>query len=94
MEIVLIWLLTQLLTRLSEKWKVSQTYVAVGLSIILWAWYYVATKYYSIQRQQVVEFVWWVYATSQIIYNLAKKRWILDKLDSAKAKKTTKKEGK
>lgn len=93
MEIILIGILTQLLTRLSEKWKVSQTYVAVGLSIILWAWYYVATKYYSIQRQQVVEFVWWVYATSQVIYNLAKKRWILDKLDSAK-KKTTKKEGK
>lgn len=93
MEIILIGILTQLLTRLSEKWKVSQTYVAVGLSIILWAWYYIATKYYSIQRQQVVEFVWWVYATSQIIYNLANKRWILDKLDSAK-KKTTNKEGK
>lgn len=84
MEIILIGILTQLLTRLSERWKVSQTYVAVGLSIVLWAWYYVATKYYSIQRQQVVEFVWWVYATSQIIYNLAKKRWILDKLDSKK----------
>ena len=84
MEIILIWILTQLLTRLSEKWKVSQTYVAVGLSIILWAWYYAATKYYSIQRQQVVEFVWWVYATSQIIYNLAKKRWIFDKIDSKK----------
>lgn len=81
MEIILIWLLTQLLTRLSEKWKVSQTYVAVWLSIILWAGYYIATKYYSIQRQQVVEFIAGVYASSQLIYNLAKKRGILDKLD-------------
>lgn len=84
MEIILIGLLTQLLTRLSERWKVSQTYVAVGLSIILWAWYYIATKYYSIEWQKIVEFVWWVYATSQVIYNLAKKRGILEKLDEKK----------
>lgn len=87
MEILLIGLLTQLLTRLSEKWKVSQTYIALGLSIILGAWYYIATKYYSVERQQVVEFVAWVYATSQVIYNLAKKRWILEKLDENKDKK-------
>lgn len=81
MEILLIWLLTQLLTRLSERWKVSQTYIALWLSILLWAWYYIATKYYSIQWQQVVEFIWWVYASSQLFYNLAKKWWIFEKLD-------------
>lgn len=90
MEILLIGLLTQLLTRLSERWNVSQTYIALGLSIVLWAWYYIATKYYSIQWQQVVEFVWWVYATSQVIYNLAKKRWILSKLDEKQEKKKDK----
>ena len=84
MEIVLIWLLTQLLTRLSEKTKLSQTYIALWLSIILWAWYYVATKYYAIQWQQILEFVGWVYASSQLFYNLAKKRWILESLDKKK----------
>ena len=87
MEIVLIWLLTQLLTRLSERWKVSQTYIALWLSILFWAWYYVATTYYAVQWQQVLEVVGWVYASSQVFYNLAKKRWIFDKID-------TKKEGK
>jgi hypothetical protein len=77
MEIILIGLLTQLLTRLSERWKVSQTYIAIGLSIILWAWYYIATTYYNVQRQQLLEFVWWVYASSQIFFNLAKKRGII-----------------
>jgi len=81
LETALLWLLTQLLTRLSEKWKVSQTYIALWLSIILWAWYYIATKYYSIEWQKIVEFVGWVYASSQVIYNLTKKWWILEKLD-------------
>lgn len=87
MKIVLLWVLTQLLTRLSEKTKLSQTYVAVILSILLWAWYYIATKYYSVQRQQVLEFVGGVYASSQIIYNLCKKRGILDKLDKSNEQK-------
>lgn len=87
MEVILIWLLTQLLTRLSERWKVSQTYIALWLSILFWAWYYVATTYYAVQWQQVLEVVGWVYASSQVFYNLAKKRWIFDKID-------TKKEGK
>lgn len=86
MEIILIWLLTQLLTRLSERRKVSQTYIALWLSIILWAWYYVATTYYAIQWQQVLEVVWWVYASSQVFYNLAKKRWILDKIEKNEGK--------
>lgn len=84
MEVILIWLLTQLLTRLSERWKVSQTYIAIWLSILLWAWYYVATTYYAVQWQQVLEVVGWVYASSQVFYNLAKKRWIFDKIDSKK----------
>jgi hypothetical protein len=79
LETVLLWLLTQLLTRLSEKWKVSQTYIALWLSILLWAWYYVATTYYDVQWQQLVEVMWWVYASSQLFYNLAKKWWIIDK---------------
>lgn len=78
MEVILIGLLTQLLTRLSERWKVSQTYIAIWLSIILWAWYYIATTYYNIQRQQLLEWIGWVYASSQVFYNLAKKRGIIN----------------
>lgn len=78
MEIILIWLLSSVLTWLSWKLKVSKTYVSIILCIILWAWYYFATKYYSIQWQEIVEVIWWVYASSQIIYNLAKKRGLLE----------------
>lgn len=79
MTAVLLWLLTELLTKASEKFKVSQTYIALGLSVVLWAWYYVMSNYYSIQREQLVTFVAWVYATSQAIYSLGAKRWIIKK---------------
>lgn len=82
MEIALLWLIASALTWLSNKFKVSQTYLAIILSIILWAWYYVATNYYQVERQQLVERATWVYASSQIIYNLLKKRGLLDKLET------------
>ena len=79
MEAILLWLLVQMITKASEKWKISQTYLSIILAILLWAWYYVATTYYSIQRQQIVERAWWVYASSQLFYNIFKKAWLLDK---------------
>ena len=81
-EIALLWLITSVLTWLSNKLKVSQTYLAIILSLLLWAWYYVATNYYAVERQQIVERATGVYASSQIIYNLLKKRGLLDKLDT------------
>lgn len=78
MEILLIWLLIEILTKASEKRKVSQTYLALGLAIILWAGYYVATTYYAIQWQEMVEAMWWIYASSQLFYNLFRKRWIFN----------------
>lgn len=78
MEAILLWLLVQIITRASEKWKVSQTRLSIWLALILWAWYYVLSNYYSIQRQQIVERAWWVYASSQIFYNVFKKAWLLD----------------
>lgn len=78
MEAILLWLLVQMITKASEKWKVSQTYLSIWLAILLGAWYYVATTYYSIQWQQIIERVGWVYASSQLFYNLFKKAWLLD----------------
>lgn len=78
MEAILLWLLVQMITKASEKWKVSQTRLSIWLALILWAWYYVLSNYYSIQRQQIVERAWWVYASSQIFYNVFKKAWLLD----------------
>ena len=78
MEAILLWLLVQIITRASEKRKVSQTRLSIWLAIILWAWYYIATTYYYIQRQQIVERAGWVYASSQILYNLFKKAWLLE----------------
>jgi len=87
MEIVLIWLLIEILTKISEKRKVSQTYIAIGLAIILWAWYYIATTYYAIQWQKMIEVMWGVYASSQLFYSLFKKRWILNQKDDKKEAK-------
>lgn len=81
MEIALLWLIASALTWLSNKFKVSQTYLAIILSILLWAWYYVAINYYQVERQQLVEWATWVYASSQLIYNLLRKRGLLDKLN-------------
>ena len=78
MDLLLIWLLVEIITKASEKRKVSQTYLALWLAIILGAGYYVATNYYSIQWQQIVECMWWVYASSQLFYSLFKKRWIFN----------------
>lgn len=78
MEAILLWLLVQMITKASEKWKVSQTRLSIWLALILWAWYYVLSNYYSIQRQQIVERAWWVYASSQIFYNVFKKAWLLE----------------
>ena len=46
-------------------------------AIILCAGYYIATTYYSIQRQRIIERIWGVYASSQIFYNVFKKLWLL-----------------
>ena len=78
MEAILLWLLVQIITKASEKRKVSQTRLSIWLALILWAWYYVLSNYYSIQRQQIVERAWWVYASSQIFYNVFKKAWLLE----------------
>ena len=78
MEVLLIWLLIEILTKASEKRKFSQTYLALGLAVILWAGYYVATTYYAIQWQEMVEAMWWIYASSQLFYNLFRKRWIFN----------------
>ena len=79
MEAILLGLLVQVITKASEKRKVSQTYVSIGLAIVLWAWYYVATRYYSIQWEKIIEWIWGVYASSQIFYNLFRKLWLLSK---------------
>lgn len=79
MEAILLWLLVQMITKASEKRKVSQTYLSIGLALVLWAWYYIATTYYAIQWQQIVEWCSWVYASSQLFYNVFKKIGLLDK---------------
>ena len=78
MEVLLIWLLVEIITKASEKWKISQTYLALWLAIILWAGYYIATTYYAIQWQGMVEAMWSIYASSQLFYSLFKKRGIFN----------------
>jgi hypothetical protein len=79
MEAILLWLLVQMITKASEKWNISQTWLSIWLAIVLWAWYYVASNYYAVEWQQLVERAWWVYASSQVFYNVFKKAWLLDK---------------
>lgn len=79
LETALIGLLVQMLTKASEKWKVSQTYLAIGLALVLGVWYYILSNYFEIEWWKMVEFVGGVYASSQIFYNCFKKRGLLDK---------------
>lgn len=81
MEIVLIWILSSVLTWLSGKLKVSKTYVSIWLCILLGTGYYFLTNYYGWERQKLVEIVWGVYASSQLVYNILKKFWLLEKID-------------
>ena len=80
MEAILIsmlsWLAINLITRLAWKLKVSKTYVSVLLSILVWVIVYcfqILIKKYPVQWEQVMWFVAWAYATSQVVYNLYKK---------------------
>lgn len=51
----------------------------MGLCILLGAGYYFATTYYNVEWQQLVEVIGGVYASSQVIYNLAVKFGLLEK---------------
>lgn len=73
---LLTWLLTNVITKLSEKTKLSQTRTAIIVSIILWALIYVGqifTTKYPVQREQCMAFIWWTYWMSQLIYNMISK---------------------
>lgn len=80
MEWILITMLSglavNLITRLSWKLNLSKTYVSVGMSILLWVILYVGqllVNRYPLERQQILEFVSWCYAMSQVVYNLYNK---------------------
>jgi uncharacterized membrane protein YwaF len=70
MEIVLSWILVNILTYLSKKLKLSGTVMSVLLSLLVGTMYYVITNYYGATYEQIAIFVWGAYATSQVIYNI------------------------
>lgn len=84
MWIILTWILSSVLTWLAGKLKISKTYLSIGLCIILGAGYYFMTTYYGVERQKLVEVIWGVYASSQLIYNIFKKSGLLEKIDEQK----------
>ena len=73
MEMVLAGLATWLITELAKKLNISATYVSLGLAFLWWTIYYVATRYYAVERQELWTFATGVYGTSQVIYNIIKK---------------------
>ena len=83
MEIIIFDLIggfiSQVITWLSIKTKLSQTAVSIILPIIFWIWYYFVDRYWiqthSIQRQQIVWIVSGCYASSQLFYNYFKTKW-------------------
>lgn len=65
-----------LITRLSGKLWVSKTYVSVLMCLVIWALVYAGQAIidrYPLERQEIVAFASWAYATSQIVYNLYQK---------------------
>jgi hypothetical protein len=70
------WLCVNVITRASGKLGLSKTYVSVGLCILIWIVLYVGQlliQKYTVQREQIVAFVWGAYWTSQCVYNLYQK---------------------
>ena len=82
------WLAINLITRLAWKLNISKTYVSVLLCLVIWAliyaWQAIVDKY-PLERQEIVAFASWAYATSQIIYNLYTK--FVEKKLTKKSKK-------
>lgn len=70
MEIILSWLVVNILTYLSTKTGLSGTVMSVLLSILVGTMYYILTEHYAVTYQQLALFVWGAYATSQFVYNL------------------------
>ena len=76
------WLAINLITRLSWKLKVSKTYVSVLLCLVIGALLYAGQALinkYPLAREQIVAIATGAYWFSQVVYSLAKKRWIIEK---------------
>lgn len=81
MDILLLWLFVNVLTRVAGKLNVSKTYIALILSIIGGWIYFYFTNYNLELWQELVKNIGWVYASSQVVFNLLKKLWVLDFID-------------
>lgn len=64
---------TYLITFVSQKTRISQTWLAMGLSLVGGMAYYVATNYYAFEWGELIRFAGGAYASSQIIYNIIRK---------------------
>ena len=80
MEAILFGLATNVLTRIAGKLGLSKTYAAMILCLIGWIIYYTMITYFEATWEEIVIFITGSYATSQAIYNLLKKRGILEKI--------------
>ena len=75
-------LVINLITWLSWKLKLSKTYVSVWLALLWWIIVYgfqLLIKQYPVEREQIMWFVAWAYATSQMLWNLYQKIVVKDK---------------
>lgn len=74
-------LITQIVTWLSLKTKISQTTLSILLPVVFGGIYYVARQYFidETTRQQIVWFISWSYASGQLFYNFRKQQGRLDK---------------
>jgi len=80
LSVLLLWAAVNVLTYISKKFNLSGTYMAMIISLVWGAIYFLATKYYIVEWQEIVGFITWIYATSQVVYGLLKKSWIIDKI--------------
>lgn len=80
--VVLIGLAVSIITQLSKWTNLSQTAVVMLLTWICGAGYFIFTTYYPIEWANILAVVGGIFASSQFIYLLLKKRWIIDKLDA------------
>lgn len=75
---ILIGMLVNLLTWIIKKTKLSATYVSIILSFLGWIIYFYFTEFNPDWLETLMYYITWIYASSQIIYNLLKKNKIID----------------
>lgn len=73
LEIILPWIITTILTELSKKTSIPQSYIVVWLCILWWTFYVLVNINHPDLFKLMYNYAWQIFATSQAAYILYNK---------------------